>query len=97
VVRRVPSNAVKVTRKPHTRYRPAVQAIPLSVIEVMGARLLADGKLRDATLLAVLACAGPRPQEALALEWRHVRERTLMVERAVFDGQTTCVIRSRRC
>ena len=36
---------------------------------------------------SVLAYAGLRPQEALALEWRHVRERTLLVERALSDGQ----------
>jgi hypothetical protein len=54
---RVSSNAVKITRKPPKEYRPAVQAIPPSVIEVMRARLLADGKLRDATLLVVLAYA----------------------------------------
>ena len=53
----------------------------------MRARLLEDGRLRDATLLSVLAYAGLRPQEALALEWRHVRERTLLVERALSDGQ----------
>ena len=35
----------------------------------------------------MLAYAGLRPQEALALEWRHVRERTLLVERALSDGQ----------
>jgi integrase len=72
-----------------------VQAIPPSVIEVMRARLLADGRLRDATLLVVLAYAGLRPQEALALEWRHVRERTLLVERAVSDGQLK-VLKNRR-
>src|SRR4051794_38607972 len=92
---RVSSNAVKITRKPPKRYRPAVQAIPPSVIEVMRARLLADGRLRDATLLVVLAYAGLRPQEALALEWRHVRERTLLVERAVSDGQLK-VLKNRR-
>ena len=64
-----------------------MQAIPPSLIEVMRARLLAEGRLRDATLLVVLAYAGLRPQEALALEWRHVRERTLLVERALSDGQ----------
>src|SRR4051794_11277665 len=84
---RVSSNAVKITRKPPKKYRPAVQAIPPSVIEVMRARLLEAGRLRDASLLVVLAYAGLRPQEALALEWRHVRERTLLVERAVSDGQ----------
>src|SRR3954462_13842410 len=92
---RVPSNAVKITRKPPKKYRPAVQAIPPSVIEVMRARLLTDGRLRDATLLVVLAYAGLRPQEALALEWRHVRERTLLVERAVSDGQLK-VLKNRR-
>jgi integrase len=92
---RVPSNAVKLTRKPPKQFRPAVQAIPPSVIEVMRARLLTDGRLRDATLLVVLAYAGLRPQEALALEWRHVRERTLLVERAVSDGQLK-VLKNRR-
>jgi integrase len=84
---RVSSNAVKLTRKPPKPHRPAVQAIPPSLIEIMRARLRAEGRLRDATLLVVLGYAGLRPQEALALEWRHVRERTLLVERALSDGQ----------
>ena len=37
---RVPTNAVKLTRKPPKPHRPAVQAIPPSLIEVMRARLL---------------------------------------------------------
>ncbi len=84
---RVPSNAVKMTRKPPKAHRPAVQAIPPALIEVMRAQLLEENQLRDATLLVVLAYAGLRPQEALALEWRHARERTLLVERALSDGQ----------
>src|SRR3954471_744610 len=91
---RVSSNAVKITRKPPKKYRPAVQAIPPSAIEGMRATLLADGRprgaplpvdgrLRDATPRVALGCAGLRPQEALALEWRRVRERTLLVERAI--------------
>jgi integrase len=84
---RVPTNAVKLTRKPPKPHRPAVQAISPASIEVMRARLLEQDRQRDATLLVVLAYAGLRPQEALALEWRHVRERTLLVERALSDGQ----------
>jgi integrase len=53
----------------------------------MRARLLDEDRLRDATLLVLLGYAGVRPQEALALEWRHVRERTLLVERALSDGR----------
>ncbi len=88
---RVPSNAVKITRKPPKQYRPAVQAIPASVIEVMRTRLLEAARLRDVTRLVVLAYAGLRPQ----LEWRHVRRRTLLIERAVSDGQLK-VLKNRR-
>src|SRR3954453_12692378 len=84
---RVPSNPVKSTRKPAKPPRPAVQAIPPSLIETMRGQLLERGRVRDATLLAVLAYAGLRPQETLALQWRHVRERTLLVEHALTDGQ----------
>jgi len=55
----------------------------------------AAGVLGDASLLVVLAYAGLRPQEALALEWRHVRERTLLVERALSDGELK-VLKNRR-
>jgi integrase len=41
---------------------------------------------RDATLITVLGYAGLRPQEAQALRWSDVRERTLLVEKAA-DGQ----------
>jgi integrase len=41
---------------------------------------------RDATLISVLAYSGLRPQEALALLWAHVRERTLLIERAISAG-----------
>ena len=74
---------MKITRKPPKQLRPAVEAIPPERIEVMRALLLERGRLRDAALVSVLAYAGLRPQEALALEWRHVRGRTLLVERAL--------------
>jgi integrase len=92
---RVPSNAVKMTRKPPKQLRPAVEAIPPERIEVMRSLLLERGRLRDVALVSVLAYAGLRPQEALALEWRHVRERTLLVERALSDGELK-VLKNRR-
>jgi integrase len=42
--------------------------------------------LRDATLLSVLAYAGLRPGEALALRWDDIREKTILVERALSLG-----------
>src|SRR5215212_8864891 len=73
----------------------AVEAVPPHQVEVMRSLLLERGRLRDATLISVLAYAGLRPQEALALEWRHVRDRTLLVERALSDGELK-VLKNRR-
>jgi integrase len=41
---------------------------------------------RDATLISILACAGLRPGEALALRWGDVRERTLLIQRSISLG-----------
>ncbi len=43
--------------------------------------------LRDATLVSVLAYAGLRPEEALALEDQHVRGRAILIEQKWVDGE----------
>ena len=43
--------------------------------------------LRDATLVSVLAYAGLRPEEALALEYHHVGDSTVLVEQRWVDGE----------
>jgi integrase len=50
-------------------------------------RLRSASGERDAVLISVLAYAGLRPQEALALCCGHVRDRTILVERAVSLGE----------
>ncbi len=47
---------------------------------------MADGDLFSATLVSVLAYAGVRPGEGIGLERRHLREDTILVERAVSYG-----------
>ena len=42
---------------------------------------------QDATLVSVLAYAGLRPGEALALTWADVGERTILVERSIALGE----------
>ncbi len=84
---RISSNPVRATRKPPATRRRAVVPLPPAKVEELRARLLAEGRLRDATLVSVLAYAGLRPQEALALQWHHVREHTLTVEQALSDGE----------
>jgi integrase len=87
--RRIGSNPVKAVKKPKVRrYREVRPLPPLSVERL---RIAAAGRRRkhgprDATLIAVLAYAGIRPQEAQVLRWSDVRERTLLIEKAA-DGQ----------
>ena len=84
---RVSANPFKAVRKPRSKHRVAVAPLAPGTVELMREHLLARGGQRDATLLSVLAYAGLRPEEALALRWRHVRQRTLLVEAALADGQ----------
>jgi integrase len=84
---RIPTNPVKATRKPSLTARRAVRPIAPETVEQLREWLLAHCTPRDAVLVSVLAYAGVRPQEALAVRWRHVRERTLLVEEAVAYGK----------
>ena len=84
---RIPTNPVKATRKPSVKAQRAVRPTPPETVEALRAWMLANRAARDAVLVSVLAYAGVRPQEALALRWRHVRERTLLVEEAVAYGK----------
>jgi integrase len=82
-------NVVKLIAKPRA---PRVRAIkPLRPIDVEALRrqmlLNPDHGLRDATLVSVLAYAGLRPEEALALEYQHVCKTTILVEQKWIDGE----------
>jgi hypothetical protein len=57
----VQSNSVVGVRKPSAKHQRAVVPPSLAVIDRMRAPLLADRRLRDATLLAVRAYAVLRP------------------------------------
>jgi integrase len=81
------SNPVSVVRKPRQGARRVVEPIAPEGVERIRSVFLSGGDLRSATLVSVLAYAGLRPGEALALEFRHVRESTILVERAVTDGE----------
>ncbi len=58
-----------------------------STIEVIRASMLAKDRVVGATLVALLAYAGPRPGEALALRWTDILEQTILIEDGSDDGQ----------
>ena len=84
---RVAKNPVRLVKRPSGRRKRAVVCLPPLTVELARAVLLAEGRYGDAALVCTLAYAGPRPQDALALEWPHVRERTLLFEQKNVDGE----------
>jgi integrase len=79
------ASRLAVSKPSGQRKRAVVPPSPF-VVEAMRADLRASGRLRDATLVTVLAYAGLRPGEALALSWSHIKDRVILVERALSDG-----------
>ena len=82
-----PTRQVRKVRRPD---KQEVRPLAPLTIERMHAHLLANGSdnpMRDATLISILAYAGLRPGEALALRWGDVRTRTILVQRAVSLGE----------
>lgn len=77
------SNPVRKVRRAKLPRRSEVRPLAPLTIE----RMRQASSPRDSALVAVLAYAGLRPGEALALQWRDIGEQTIMVERAVSLGQ----------
>jgi integrase len=83
---RMPSNPVAPIRKPAQKRTRAVRPIAPATVEEIRRQFIARRRLRDATLVSVLAYAGLRPGEALALRWADVGVRTILVDRAAALG-----------
>jgi len=94
---RIRANPARAVRKPPQQRERVVRPLAPAQVERIRAHLLEHGQMRDAVLVSVLAYAGLRPSEALALTWSHIRERTILVERGLVLGQlkTTKTGRSR--
>jgi len=82
-------NVVKLVSKPRVPRARAVTPLLPGDVEAIRRYMLAHRRhgLRDATLVSVFAYAGLRPEEALALEWRHLRESTILIEQKCVEGE----------
>jgi integrase len=78
---RNPVKAAKKPRKKNSRRVPRA----LSIAEVESIRAAMEQP--DATLVSVLAYAGLRPGEALALRWGDIKDDTIRVARALSFGE----------
>jgi integrase len=82
-------NVAKLVSKPRVPRARAVRPLLPANVEAIRRHMLTHRRhaLRDATLVSVLAYAGLRPEEALALEWRHLRESTILIEQKCVEGK----------
>jgi integrase len=78
------ANPVKQIRKPPAPRQLAIRPLGPEAVEALRRAMRSD---RDATLISVLAYAGLRPEEALALQVRHVGQATLLVEQKNIGGE----------
>jgi integrase len=84
---RIAQNPMRVAHKPKARRRIVIRPIAPAQVEQLRRYLLAEGRLRCATLVSVLAYSGLRPGEALALTWDRIGERTIAVTGASSMGR----------
>jgi integrase len=82
-------NVVKLIAKPRVKRARTIRLLGPVDVEALRRQMLLDRNhgLRDATLVSVLAHAGLRPEEALALEFEHLGETTILVEQRWLDGE----------
>ena len=80
---RIARNPARLVRKASRPARREVRPMAPATVEA----LRAASRPRNAALISALAYAGLRPQEALALCWGDIRERTVLIERAVSLGK----------
>ena len=84
---RITNNPARYVRKPPNRPKRMTEPLSPRQVESLRRSLLKKKRLRDATLISVLAYAGLRPGEALALRWRDVRDRTVLIDKALSLGE----------
>jgi integrase len=79
-------NPFKAVAKPKVRRQITIIPFTVPQIEQMRAYLLEQQRLVDAVLISVLAYLGPRPEDALAFEYRHIGQRTVLFEQKNVNG-----------
>jgi integrase len=78
------ANPVRAVKKPSAQRTRKVVCLPPAKVEALRNQMPTD---QDALLVSVLAYAGLRPGEALALTWGDVGERTLRVDKSLSFGE----------
>jgi integrase len=88
VDRELNANPVGAVDKPRQRRKRDPRPLAPDAVERIRGWFLERGLVGDATLISLLAYAGPRPEsEAVTLEWPQVRRRTLLLRASKKHGE----------
>lgn len=79
---RIERNPVTPVKVSQPRRKRAIRPMAPVTVEAIRREFLNRGDEWSATLVSVMAYAGLRPGEALALEWGHIGARTILVEQS---------------
>lgn len=90
--KRIDANPVDKVKKPSQLADRQVPPVPPATVE----RMRAGMSPRDAALVSLLAYAGVRPQEALALNCEDITDRSLLIRAKVVDGKRLPYTKTRR-
>lgn len=80
------SNPFAIVRKPPVKPPPPVRPLSVEAVEQLRAYFLAGEECESVLICVLMAYAGLRPSEVAALRLADVRDRTLLVHRAVRQG-----------
>jgi integrase len=83
---RITHNPARYVRKPPRETRRLAQPLSPRQVERLRRRMREQGSIRNATLVSVLAYAGLRPGEALALRWGDIGQQTIQIDKALSLG-----------
>jgi len=83
---RLDRNPVQPVRVVQPKRRRAIRPLAPAAVERIRRAMLVRDDEASGTLVSLMAYAGLRPSEATALAWRHVGERTLLIEQSA-DGE----------
>jgi integrase len=84
----IATNPARTLRKSSGGRKRAAVCLEPARVEDIRTVMTADARHYAALMVSLAAYAGLRiPGEVLTLEWRHIRERTLLVEQRLIEGE----------
>jgi len=93
---RIERNPVTPVKVAQPRRQRAIRPLAPVTVEQLRRVFLDRDDVRSATLVSVMAYAGLRPGEALALQWDHVNQHTILVEQTSSEDGPDAPTKTRR-